>query len=70
MTQLTWILSYGEFWDVPRLFVVTVPDGLLVFDSPFDQDLDDYRPEYTVYCPAVERSEAPPRLLGHTHRWR
>ena len=28
---------------------MTTPDGLLVFDSPFDEDLDDYRPEYTVY---------------------
>ena len=28
---------------------MTVPDGLLVFESPFDEDLDDYRPEYTVY---------------------
>ena len=49
IAQLTRILSYGEFHDVPRLFVVTVPDGLLVFDSPFDESLDDYRPEYTVY---------------------
>jgi hypothetical protein len=34
---------------VPRLFVVTVEDGLLVFDSPFDDKIDDYRPEYSVY---------------------
>lgn len=47
--ELTRILSYGEFWDVPRLFVVTVDDGLLVFSSPFDEELDDYRPEYSVY---------------------
>ena len=31
------------------MFVVTTPDGLLVFDSAFDDDLDDYRPEYTVH---------------------
>ena len=49
MPDLTRILSYGEFWDVPRLFVVTVDDGLLVFDSPFDEELDEYRPEYSVY---------------------
>jgi hypothetical protein len=49
MTELTPMLSYGEFYDVPRIFVVTVPDGLLVFDAPFDEELDDYRPEYTVY---------------------
>jgi hypothetical protein len=47
--QLTRILSYGEFWDVPRIFVVTVPHGMLVFESPFDEGLDDYPPEYSVY---------------------
>ena len=46
---LTPILSYRDFYDVPRTFVVTTPDGLLVFDSPFDDELDDYRPEYTVH---------------------
>ena len=32
-----------------RLFVVTVEDGLLVFDSPFDESLGNYRGEYAVY---------------------
>jgi hypothetical protein len=49
VSDLTRILAYGEFWDVPRLFVVTVDDGLLVFDSAFDDELDDYRHEYSVY---------------------
>jgi hypothetical protein len=48
MAEMTRILSYGEFYDVPRLFVVTVNEGLLVFDSPFDDDLDDYRSDYAV----------------------
>jgi hypothetical protein len=34
--------------DVPRVFVVTVSDGMLVFDSPFDEALDEYCSEYTV----------------------
>jgi hypothetical protein len=34
---------------VPRTFVVTVPDGLIVFDSPFDEARDDYDTDYTVY---------------------
>ena len=34
---------------MPRIFVVTLPDGLLVFDSPFSEALDDYEPEYSVY---------------------
>ena len=43
------ILSYGEFYDVPRIFVVTLPDGFLVFESPFNEAIDDYEPEYSVY---------------------
>jgi hypothetical protein len=46
---LTRILSYGVFWDVPRFFVVTIPEGLLVFHSPFDEELDDYTPAFSVY---------------------
>ena len=46
---LTPILAYRGFYDVPRMFVVTTPDGLIVFDSPFDDELDDYRPDYAVY---------------------
>ena len=34
---------------MPRIFIVTLPDGLLVFDSPFRDALDDYDPEYSVY---------------------
>jgi hypothetical protein len=28
---------------------VTIADGFLVFESRFDEVLDDYRPEYSVY---------------------
>jgi len=49
ITELTPILSYRGFWDVPRIFVVTLPNGMLVFDSPFDDTLDDYSPDYAVY---------------------
>lgn len=34
---------------MPRIFVVTRPDGLLVFDSPFNDAKDDYEDEYSVY---------------------
>jgi hypothetical protein len=34
---------------VPRLFIVTTPDGLLVFESLFVEALDDYDPDYSVY---------------------
>lgn len=28
---------------------MTIPDGLLVFASPFNEALDDYEPDYSVY---------------------
>jgi len=31
------------------MFVVTLPEGLLVFESRFDETLDDYTPDYSVY---------------------
>lgn len=46
---------------MPRIFVVTLPDGFLVFDSPFNEALDDYEPDYSVYyLPWIEA----PRLHG------
>jgi len=32
-----------------RIFVVTLPNGMLVLDSPFDDTLDEYSPDYAVY---------------------
>ena len=43
------ILSYRDFHDVPRLFVVEVQDARFVFDCPFDEALDEYGDSYTVY---------------------
>ena len=42
------IVWYAGFWDIPRLFSVRVGGGYLVFDSPFDDVLDDYRPDFTA----------------------
>jgi len=42
-------IRYREFYDVPRIFVVDAGDARLVFDCPFDDELDDYRSAYRVY---------------------
>lgn len=42
------IAWYRGFWDVPRLFSVRIDGGYLLFDCPFDDVLDDYRPDFSV----------------------
>jgi hypothetical protein len=39
-----------DFYDIPRAFLVEHAGELLFFDCPFDDALDDYRNEFTVYC--------------------
>ena len=52
-----WIpIRYGGFWDVPRTFHLCWRGVDLIFDSPFDESLDDDSPEYTV----VRVPTAPP----------
>lgn len=54
-------ITYREFHDVPRIFVVEANGRLLLFDCPFDNDLDDYPAFYKVYeLDAVQR----PRLAN------
>lgn len=42
-------MKYRDFWDVPRSVAVEYHDRLLLFDCPFDDELDDYPDAYTVY---------------------
>jgi len=42
-------ITYYEFYDVPRLFVVEWHGRFVAFDCPFDEDLGDYPPQYAVY---------------------
>lgn len=50
MRQSGWhsIIGYRDFHDVPRLFVVRTRVGLVLFDCPFDEVLDDYPDNFTV----------------------
>ena len=36
------IIAYREFYDVPRMFLVEASGNLLLFDCPFDDDLDEF----------------------------
>jgi hypothetical protein len=42
-------ISYGEFWDVPRMILVRVVDRLFFLDCNFDVTLDEYPDHYIVY---------------------
>lgn len=45
-----WIpISYGEFYDVPRIFLTLYNGKQFLFDCPFSDDLDDYPNQYRVY---------------------
>lgn len=41
--------SYREFHDVPRSLVLSHRASTLLLESAFDDERDDYSPEYTVY---------------------
>ena len=43
------IVEYRDFSDVPRIFVIVVDERTFLFDCPFDEQIDDYPDEYTVY---------------------
>jgi hypothetical protein len=61
MSDDTWleIRWYRDFWDVPRLFCVVGPSGVLLFDCPFDHERDEYAPAYAVrLVRAVEPADA------------
>lgn len=42
-------IIYRGFWDVPRMIFIRYNDKLYLFDSEFDDAIDDYSPFYKVY---------------------
>jgi hypothetical protein len=42
-------ISYADFYDVPRAWLMNWEGQTLFFDCPFDEALDDYPAEYAVY---------------------
>jgi hypothetical protein len=41
--------KYAGFYDVPRYIALKYQDRFLLLQSAFDDDLDDYVPNYSVY---------------------
>jgi hypothetical protein len=41
--------AYREFWDVPRMVVARDESGTYLFQSRFDEVLDDYVDHYEVF---------------------
>lgn len=51
-------IRYREFYDVPRIFLVELSRGTLLFDCQFDDESDEYATTYVVYqVPAIPVSE-------------
>ncbi len=47
---MKWLpITYRDFYDVPRAFVVAARGDWLFFDCPFDAAADEYRSDYAVY---------------------
>jgi hypothetical protein len=43
------VIDYSQYWDVPREFVVRRGNVAYYFESPFDEALDGYAPNFYVY---------------------
>lgn len=41
--------KYGGYWDVPRYIVLSYRDWFLLLRSEFDEELDGYEANYTVF---------------------
>jgi len=49
---------YWDFFDMPRAILATLGDKTYFLDCPFDDALDDYGPEFTVYLmPDISRDD-------------
>lgn len=44
------ILSYRDFYDIPRLMLASGQDEYWVLDCKFDDGIDEYSEEFDVYC--------------------
>jgi hypothetical protein len=51
-------IQYRDFWDVPRIFLVEYKGHVLLFDCPFDDDVEDFPNYYRAYVlPALDSGE-------------
>lgn len=58
-------ITFREFYDVPRMFVVANDQVLFLFDGRFDDAIDDYPDHYEVFAlPLTNVRDLPPSWLG------
>ncbi len=66
-------IEYRGFWDVPRIFLVRREGVLLLFESAFRVELDEYPDSYRVYVlPDLKDAELPvdwTQLAGRASRF-
>jgi hypothetical protein len=43
------IKQYRDFWDFPRIFLVTYRKTLLLFDCRFNEETEDYEDEFQIF---------------------
>lgn len=52
------ITQYRDFWDYPRIFLVSYGQALFLFDCRFDEELEDFGTTYRVYAmPHLEEAD-------------
>jgi hypothetical protein len=45
-----WVsFNYRDFYDVPRMLILTFKDKVLLLESPFSEEKDEYPNKYAVY---------------------
>lgn len=50
MSAEQWLpIRYRDFYDVPRMFVLAQSGQVYLFESPFEEQRDEYANDYTVY---------------------
>jgi hypothetical protein len=59
------IVQYRDFWDVPRIFLVSFEQSLFLFDCRFSDEVEDYSNKYQVFLmPYLEEQD----LIGSWKR--
>ena len=50
-------ITYREFWDVPRIFVIKDRGQNWLFECPFDSATEDFPEHYLVYLMPTRSTE-------------
>jgi hypothetical protein len=59
MARNEWLpILHSGYWDVPRCVCILLPTATIALDSPFNEELDDYEPDYAVrVLPAMQERD-------------